>query len=362
MKQNENLHSARPSFFSVPGDSLAQWMELYLELAVYGAYADPEKIRRNLGRFVTYIQEKYGQDRLTTLTIRDVKSWRDDLYDKGEGYMPSSVNGHLDAVSGFFSWVYDKSPPLLPLGDPSKGVRRIAHMPLVARALSEQQVASLKNACDRLEWFYAKHDRKRSKGQVIEVRKNSRPKRDRAIVFTLLSTGLRREELRELNLNQLDPRDPDRLKVAKIARLRRVRGKGDTEREVFLSLDARQALAAYIETERIQDAEADALFLTARGIPARKPDGRLSLQAINQLVRRIGNFHDQCFPERTLSPLQPHSLRHTFAFQLVNEMIRIKGGVDESELERRLGHRSDQYIKIYAHGPEEVSQNYVEKL
>lgn len=216
--------------------------------------------------------------------------------------------------------------------------------------------------------YIAKHDRRRSKldlkNNVLVIRKRSRPKRDRAIVFVFLSTGLRREELREVNINQLEPRDPDKLRTAKIARLRRVRGKGETEREVFLSYDARQALADYLESERIEDADehSQALFLTAKAIPARKPDGRMSLQSINQMLHRIGEFHDQSFPDRPISPLQPHALRHTFAFRLVDEMIRIKGGVDESELERRLGHRSERYIKIYAHGPEDVSQGYIERL
>jgi len=39
-------------------------------------------------------------------------------------------------------------------------------------------------------------------------------------------------------------------------------------------------------------------------------------------------------PHRKLSPLRPHDLRHTFAFQLATVT-----GADAYELERRLGHR-----------------------
>ena len=367
-KAFKQAEKPNPLFFPVPNDSILEWSEFYVKMAVKGRYSDTEKIERHLLRFGGFIRELYGHDRISTVTVRDIVGWKNELYDNGDGFMPSTVNGHLDSVSGFFSWLMDKSPNLLPLGDPSKGVKRIGHLPLVARALGDRQVASLKNACDRLEWHYAKHDRRRSKqdlkNNVLVIRKRSRPKRDRAIVFVFLSTGLRREELREVNINQLEPRDPDKLRTAKIARLRRVRGKGETEREVFLSYDARQALADYLESERIEDADelSQALFLTAKAIPARKPDGRMSLQSINQMLRRIGEFHDQSFPDRPISPLQPHALRHTFAFRLVDEMIRIKGGVDESELERRLGHRSERYIKIYAHGPEDVSQGYIERL
>lgn len=363
---------ARPpntaNLFPVPEDSFKDWAIFYLNMAVKGRYADPQKIELHLNRFCSYIVEQYGHDRITTLTHRDVKGWRDDLYDKGDGYMPSTVNGHLDSLSAFFTWTMDKASHLFPLGDPAKGVKRIGSLPLKARALSARQVASLKNTCDRLHWHYSKHDRKRSKKKlkenVLEVKSRSRPYRDRAMVFTFISTGLRREEMSEVNLNQVEPNDPEVLRKAKIARLRRVRGKGGTEREVFLSYDARQALADYIEFERPRDTDEKtiALFLTAAGVPARKLDGRMSVQSINQLMSKIGKFHDADFPDRPISPLQPHSLRHTFAYSLVDEMIRIKGGVDETELERRLGHRSAAYIQIYVNGPEEVSQGYVERL
>ena len=47
---------------------------------------------------------------------------------------------------------------------------------------------------------------------------------------------------------------------------------------MFLSKDAREALAEYLETERPKDAgdaiESEALFLSAAGTPARRNDGR----------------------------------------------------------------------------------------
>ena len=88
------------------------------------------------------------------------------------------------------------------------------------------------------------------------------------------------------------------------------KGKGGTERTVFLSADARQALADYLEQERPRDAGEGtaALFLSATGIPARRPDGRLSLRAVNLILERIGRWHDAELkdPSRHLSPLRPH--------------------------------------------------------
>jgi integrase/recombinase XerC len=52
----------------------------------------------------------------------------------------------------------------------------------------------------------------------------NRPERDRAIVYTLLSTGVRRGELINSDLLQLEPREPDELRRVHMAKLRRVRG------------------------------------------------------------------------------------------------------------------------------------------
>jgi integrase len=123
-------------------------------------------------------------------------------------------------------------------------------------------------------------------------------------------------------------------------------GKGKTERTVFLSKDARLAVADYLDFEYPLDAgkHSTALFLSAAGLPARSAEGRLSVRAINRILGQIGRWHDaeQPDPARHISPLCPHDLRHTFAFQLAQVT-----GADAYELERRLGHRSQRYIQRY---------------
>jgi site-specific recombinase XerD len=215
--------------------------------------------------------------------------------------------------------------------------------------------------CDRLEQFYRRKGRRwANRGEAPPLRADARPRRDCAIVFVLLSTGLRREELVQLNLEQLKPHTPVELRKAKRARIDQVQGKRKTERVVFLSIDARNALADYLEYERGQDTIAEAsqpLFLSAACMANREADGRLSPRAINYILEQIGRWHDAELsdPERHVSPLRPHDLRHTFAFQLA----RITGA-DAYELERRLGHRSQRYIQRYTNPPEEVAASYVE--
>lgn len=344
-------------------DSLQDWVGRYLELAVVGVRSRTvaEKAALHLGRFVEFFEEAYGHDRASAMVRRDVQGWQRSLADGG--LAPSTVNNHLASLSAFTTWVEMLAPDLFPAGDPAKGIKELRLPPLEPRALSEAQVRSLKNVCDRLERFHELKGRQwKERGERRGTRHaRGRPVRDRAIVFVLLSTGLRREELVTLDLTQVQPNEPERLRAARLVRVRGVKGKGGTERNVFLSKDAREALAEYLEAERLndEDNESEALFLTAVGTPARRDDGRLSVRAINLLLERIGHWHDAEISDsaRKISPLRPHDLRHTFAYRLAAET-----GKDAYELERRLGHGSQRYIQRYTNPPEHVAAGYVEKF
>src|SRR5574341_123462 len=342
-------------------DSLTYWVYRYQELALQGvrSQAVEQKIVLHLQRFADFFQKRYGHERISTCVQRDVLTWQTHLT---EQFAASTVNNHLASLSGFATWIQSHNPTLFPLGDPTKGIGEVSLPPLEPRALNEDQLASLKNLCDRLEKFYRLKGEQWTKvSEAAPLHAHARPQRDRAIVFLLLSTGLRREELVNLDLGQLDPNSPEALRKGRQARITRVRGKGKTERTVFLSADARKALANYLADEYLRDLgdEMTALFLSATGIPARTADGRLSPRTINRILEQIGRWHDaeQRDPERRISPLRPHDLRHTFAFQLAKAT-----GADAYELERRLGHRSQRYIQRYTNPPEQVAAGYVEEF
>jgi len=342
-------------------DSLVAWREHYLALAVTGVRSPgvAHKIALHLARFAAFFNADYGHERITTCLRRDVVAWQTALRD--QGLAPTTVNSHLASLSSFTTWTHAQAPQLFPAGDPAKGIGALGLAPLEPRALRAEHVRTLKNLCDRLERFHQCRGRRWVGRARPPVRAHGRPWRDRAIVYVFLSTGLRREELIRLDLGQLHPQTAAALRTVRQAHLTRVRGKGKTERTVFLSADARAALADYLEQERPHDApdEACAIFLSAAGIPQRAADGRLSPRAINLLLAQIGRWHDAEFadPQRHVSPLRPHDLRHTFAFQLAKAT-----GADAYELERRLGHRSQRYIQRYTNPPAEVAATYVEHL
>lgn len=341
-------------------ESLAGWMEAYQALAIAGVRSDAvaKKIALQLGRFAQFFEGQYGHERIGACLKRDVVAWQAALV--ADGLAPATVNNHLAALSAFTTWVSTHAPGVFPLGDPAKGVSEMGLPPLEPRALSEAQVRSLKNVCDRLPKLYEKRGR-RWVGKNGEPHAHRRPWRDRAMVFVLLSTGLRREEMVRLDLIHIEPRTVEGLRKARKGQIAGVLGKGKTQRTVFLSADARMALADYLEKERRLDAVDDvtAMFLAAKGLPARKADGRLGVQAVNLVLSQIGRLHDAevTDPARRISPLRPHDLRHTFAFSLARET-----NADPYELERRLGHRSQKYIQRYTNPPELIAAGYVEEF
>ena len=343
-------------------ESLSAWVARYLTLAVVGVRSEAvaDKIALHLQRFATFYTEGYGHERLRNVLKRDVLAWQRALSD--QGLAPATVNNHLASLSGFTTWVAAQAPHLFAVGDPAKGISELGLPPLEPRTLSPEHVRSLKSVCDRLERFHQLRGRRWTKTpEQLRVRATGRPRRDRAIVYVLLSTGLRREELVNVDLDQVSPNVPAELRRARQGRITRVLGKGKTERTVFLSADARAALADYLEHERPRDAtdQASALFLSAVSLPARNADGRLSPRAINLLLEQIGRWHDAEVPDprRRISPLRPHDLRHTFAFHLAQVT-----GADAYELERRLGHRSQRYIQRYTNPPEHIAASYIEEF
>lgn len=145
--------------------------------------------------------------------------------------------------------------------------------------------------------------------------------RDKAILETLFSTGLRLAELCALN-RRLD------LKRGEIT----TRGKGDKLRVVFLSDRAKKALKDYLE-KRI-DAE-EALFISLDR--KNKVIGRISARSVQRLIdyyaRRAG------IPKK----VHPHLLRHSFATDL------LINGADLRSVQALLGHANIATTQIYTH-------------
>ncbi|MGW3473033.1 tyrosine-type recombinase/integrase [Saccharopolyspora sp. NPDC000995] len=355
-------------------ETVAFWIEAYLTAAVRGVRSAEVagKIARHLARFRDWFAEGFGHDRIAAVTSREVTLWREHLAatvvrQLAEGRQqlmaPATVNNHLAHLSAFFTWTAAHAESaLLPHGDPAKGAELLPLPAPEPRALSEAQVRTMKNVLDRLDTFHRLKGRRHQGAPTPpSAHRHARPLRDRAITHVLFGTGLRRTELVNLDIAQLHPRDPVELRRVKKARLVGVRGKGRTQRTVFLGLDARLALADYLDHERPSDTDPDslAIFLAAASIATRRPGGRLSPRTINTVIGEVGRIHDLEVDgaDRKLGVLRPHDARHTFAYRL-----SAASGHNRAELERRLGHANDRYLKLYTNPPEDIAAGWAEDL
>ncbi len=153
--------------------------------------------------------------------------------------------------------------------------------------------------------------------------------RDRAIVETLYSCGLRIGELTGLDIQGLDL----------AAGLVRVLGKGRKERIVPVGRKAREALQRYLEARGPAAADAP-LFINHRG-------GRLTARSIQrQLKVRL-------LQAGILKEATPHALRHSFATHL------LAGGADLRAIQELLGHASLSTTQKYTQvGIEHLARVY----
>jgi site-specific recombinase XerD len=148
-------------------------------------------------------------------------------------------------------------------------------------------------------------------------------RRNRAILLTFFSAGLRIAELCSLDRSQvpiaeLGTRDLFQLPV---------KGKGRKVRGIFLNREAQRALKAMLDDRTDAD---PALFIHYRPGKATAEDHslRVSPRAIQLLM------HDVCEKGGLPAGISPHALRHAFAVDC------FKGGADIRAVQEMLGHTS----------------------
>ncbi|MDO0821952.1 tyrosine-type recombinase/integrase [Desulfosporosinus nitroreducens] len=175
-------------------------------------------------------------------------------------------------------------------------------------------------------------DRLGQRSLTRAVERESIP-RDIALITLMLNTGLRISEVAALDIDDLIISDRSGgLKV----RL----GKGGKFRSVPLNSDTRKALRDYLNGRT-----KGPVFLSQRGRGTR----RLTSSGIRQVI-------DQYAYLAKLPELHPHTLRHTFALNL------LKTGEGLEMVAEILGHKSLNTTRIYTQPSEQDKANALEKL
>ncbi|MFO8234021.1 MAG: site-specific tyrosine recombinase XerD [Bacteroidales bacterium] len=232
--------------------------------------------------------------------IRDFIHWINEL-----GMSESTQSRIISGIKSFFKYLlmenYIESDPSELLEAPRKGLK-------LPEVLSVEEIDKLIEAIDLSQ----------PEGQ-----------RNKAIVETLYSCGLRVSELTNLKLSNLY------FSKGFIT----VTGKGNKQRQIPISNKAMKEIKSYLPYRNqlnIKKDSEDILFLNRRG-------NQLTRVMIYNIINRLA------IKANIKKKISPHTLRHSFATHLID------GGADLRAIQEMLGHESIITTEIYTH----LDQNYL---
>lgn len=282
---------------------IRQFLE-YTEVERNQSRKTVENYKHYLERFLSW----YGDKSPHTITLRDIHKYRLFLNryedDRGRTLGVKTQNYHVIALRAFFKYLIKNDIQTLP---PEK---------IDLQKIPERSIEYLTR--EELERLF---DSASSDGLI--------GLRNRAILETLYSTGLRVSELVQLNRSQVDLKRKEFM----------VRGKGRKPRIVFLSERAARHIKAYMDA---RDDNVDPLFVNHGR--SRKGDDitqgekrRLTRVSVEYIVRKTAR------KAGIIKKVTPHVLRHSFATEL------LLNGADIRSVQELLGHSSITTTQIYTH-------------
>jgi len=211
----------------------------------------------------------------------------------------SSIARKLSAIRAFFRYLN------------CEGILTSNPARLVATPRREKRLPAVLTADDALRLMEAPSAKKPADHDTML--------RDRAVLETLYSTGIRASELIGMNREDIDRHDS----------LIRVRGKGRRERIVPVGSKALDAIDAYLGS-LTGSTEIAAVFIGPSG-------KRLTARTVQRILE---NHRKQL---GLLQKASPHTLRHSFATHL------LESGADLRAIQELLGHASLSTTQRYTH-------------
>lgn len=255
--------------------------------------------REDLESLAEYLADEAGNtpapESLTTLELRGFLSALHEA-----GYAKASISRRLASVRSFFRFGqrngWADTNPAAALRNPRKS-HKLPHF------LSSAEIGKLLAAPQT--------------GDSLGIR-------DRAILETLYSAGLRVSELVGMNDGDLD------LPTG----IARIRGKGRKERLAPIGSHADRALRAWLNKRKLSDKASQ-----GREAPifVNKFGNRLTTRSVGRLLEKY--IREAGLDRRTT----PHTLRHSFATHLLDR------GADIRSVQELLGHKSLVTTQIYTH-------------
>src|SRR5688572_3191118 len=255
------------------------------------------------GWFTQTVAESFSPEGVTPTDVREYRGYLINV----EKRQPSTVNRRLAALRRFFQWARATG---LAKELPTDNVKGVASSPRAPRWLEKRDV-------DRLI-------------RTVERHGNTR---DLAIVLTLRHTGIRVGELSALQSGDVEISERKGTLTVRS-------GKGSKFRALPLNVDARRAIAAYLDVRpTVSD---DHLFIGQRG-------QGISSRAVELLVEKYGRLAG-------LEDVTPHTLRHSFGKHALD------AGADLVSVSALLGHQRLETTAIYTTPSQRDLEKVVEKL
>ena len=238
-----------------------------------------------------------------------------------------TINRILAHLKTFAKWIHKLRP--FPLGRPTD---KIKSLPIgtgldIERALTKSERRRLLDTADQLPVLGGRsQDRSRFKNKERPPRKGYRPWRNRAIIYCLIETGMRRGAVASLKLADVKFKN----------RLLNVIEKGGYTHGYKISKQGLEAIKDYLEKEREVDNkkwQSPALFLPARNVA--RASGQLS-------ARTISAVWDEVCELAQIKGKSPPSARHAMGKHIIEKTGNV------AAVQRQLGHKNAVYSMQYA--------------
>lgn len=318
-------------------DNISWWLDQYFQFEVTTAPESRKVQRRDILHFIMFMIRTEGDDLRPLWTPRLSRAFQEYLRtlidEKGKReYGERSIKRITAHLKTFSKWVHKLRP--FPLGNPMEKITTsVPGTGLeVERALTDPERRRILDAADRLLIIGGRsRDRKRYRKRAEHERpqrKAFRPYRNRAIIYCLIETGMRRSGVINIILDNIDF---GRQTVT-------VKEKGSIQHTYNISRQALDAIQDYLGQERDQDFEkwqSPYLFLTSSSRLKTSANGKMSAQAINNI------WNDVC-KTAGVEGKTTHSARHGMGRYIMAQTGNI------AAVQRQLGHRNPAYAMEYS--------------
>lgn len=317
--------------------SLTWWVEQYFKFEVTTAVSSQAVQQRDLHLFLDYVATETGGDDVSAWTPRLSRSFQESLR-KDLKAKPGqtarrrladrTINRVMAHLKTFSKWMHKLKP--FPLGDPMAKITllKVGTGLEIERAISPSERRKLLDAADLLLIAGGiSKDRHRYQSGTKPRRKGYRPYRNRAIVYVLIETGMRRAAVTHIELERVD------MQRKTITTLE----KGGHLHTYQISSEGLRAVQDYLAYERGDDAikwkKSPALFLPASTVA--KSTGKLTVPVINAIWNEVSALAQ-------VSGKTPHSARHAMGRHIIEKTGNV------AAVQRQLGHRNAIYSMQYA--------------